>query len=68
MLLRWGDLRGQHVLLYMRREPGNWSAPGDVLGWDGDLDQPTLHPSMLVQSESGGGWHGYLRAGVLVDA
>lgn len=33
-------------------------------GWDGDLERPTLEPSILDQA---GKWHGHLRAGVLVD-
>jgi hypothetical protein len=34
-----------------------------VWGWDGNEDQPTLTPSILVH----GVWHGYCRAGQLVS-
>ncbi len=34
--------------------------------WNGDLDTPTLEPS--IRSDAGSEkWHGYLRAGRLVD-
>ena len=32
-----------------------------VWGWDGDVDRPTLQPSIHMP----GAWHGYLRAGRL---
>lgn len=37
-------------------------APGEnTWGWDGNLDAPTLQPSLLLP----GHWHGYLRRGRL---
>ena len=34
-----------------------------VWQWDGNRDSPTLSPSILNPEE--GGWHGFLRSGVL---
>lgn len=57
------------VRLFMR--PGylngrmDWSVPGDLEGhWDGNIERPTLKPSILVPDH----WHGYVRNGVLVTA
>ena len=69
MLLQWGTRRGQHLLLYMSREPNNWARPGAVLGFDGNLDEPTLSPSIGLR-DGAGGWqfHGFLEKGVLKHA
>lgn len=38
------------------------SAPGtNAWGWDGNLDAPTLQPSLLLHHH----WHGFMRAGRL---
>ena len=50
-------------VLYVNRQPNNWSAPGEVNGWDGDEERPTLNPS--ISHPYPGGWHGYIRAGSL---
>ncbi len=44
------------VPIHVRR-----GAPGDdkTWGWDGNLDRPTMTPSILNPDE----WHGYLRSG-----
>jgi len=41
-----------------------------VWRWDGNLEKPTLSPSILVKAVPGwnDGWHGWLRDGVLVSA
>ena len=39
------------------KEPGRWR-------WNGDLEQPTLHPSI----DTCGVWHGHVRAGRLEEA
>ena len=44
----------------------NWCKPGNVSGWDGDLDQPTFNPSIWLHDKKG--WHGYIRYGCLVTA
>jgi len=38
--------------------------------WDGNVDTPTLSPSILVHARENitVGWHGFMRAGILVDA
>ena len=59
------------VRLRIVRGPDPGETPdGPVWGWDGDLERPTLTPS--INSEGGPGpwykWHGYLRAGELVTA
>lgn len=48
---------------------GNWAAPGPVNGWDGNVDAPTLRPSIFVGGGSAHpGWHGWLTAGKLSHA
>ena len=44
----------------------DWTHPGDVSGWDGNVDHPTFHPSIWLSD--GNGWHGYIRDGNLIDA
>ena len=56
------------LCLYPSHGENNWESPGPVRGWDGDEDHPTLTPSILVKTEAGGGWHGYLTAGELHSA
>jgi hypothetical protein len=53
---------GEQTWLPVVRGP----APADraVWGWDGDLDRPTLEPSILDSAQVPK-WHGYLRAGRL---
>ena len=38
--------------------------------WDGNLEAPTLSPSILVEAVPNWneGWHGFLREGKLIDA
>lgn len=43
--------------------PGNWARPGTVCGWDGNIEEPTLHPSLDRTIEGAGGWHGWFRRG-----
>ena len=38
-----------------------------VWGWDGNLEQPTLTPSIDIKSGTGA-WHGYLQNGKLIPA
>ena len=35
--------------------------------WNGDLQRPTVQPSILHSSPGGCGWHGYLTAGEFVE-
>ena len=44
----------------------DWTVPGSVSGWDGNLEQPTFHPSIWLDDCKG--WHGYITAGDLIDA
>ena len=44
----------------------DWTHPGPVSGWDGNLERPTFNPSIWVANKKG--WHGYIRDGNLVDA
>lgn len=39
-------------------------SPSPVWWWDGNREAPTLEPSILAVDT---GWHGYMRAGVLVE-
>ena len=56
-----------HSVLYVKHAPGNWARPGEIDGWDGNEDSPTLSPSILVQHIIDGQdvecWHGFLTAG-----
>ena len=54
------------VHLYPNHEEGNWAAPGDVNGWDGNEEFPTFSPSIWVNNRRG--WHGFLQCGQLVEA
>ena len=49
-------------VLYASHTPGDWSKPGDVQGWNGNLAQPTFKPSILA-----GEWHGYITHGKLTS-
>ena len=66
-LPRDGVTGGEVHRLYVERQPDNWAAPGPVKAWDGDLERPTLTPSIQTLPVEGG-WHGYITAGNLVDA
>ena len=46
----------------IRIERGHPTSPR-VWGWDGDLDLPTLTPSIHAPGQ----WHGYLTAGQLIS-
>ncbi|MCY3933467.1 MAG: hypothetical protein OXH70_17295 [Acidobacteria bacterium] len=49
--------------------PNNWAEPGDINGWDGNEEAPTLEPSIWVRGETDNpGWHGFFRHGRLVSA
>ena len=64
-----GTLHGVDLLvLYPRHTSGNWAKPGDVDGWDGDRESPTLSPSILHQVNGVNGWHGYFRGGKIEAA
>lgn len=44
---------------------GKQPEPRPSWDWNGNLDKPTLRPSILSPRDSGGcGWHGYLTDGV----
>ena len=53
--------RCRHVVLHVSRQPDNWARSGPVIGWDGNEDAPTLHPSIDVP----GLWHGFVVNGWL---
>jgi hypothetical protein len=66
----WGCPRrpGQscgRILIGLNHKP-SVSAPSWT--WDGDLDRPTLSPSVNCNGAGGCGWHGWVRAGVFVEA
>lgn len=52
--------------IYTMRSEGNRAVPGNVNGWDGNLERPTFEPSIWLLGRKG--WHGYIRNGDLVDA
>ncbi|MXY79727.1 MAG: hypothetical protein F4Y94_08600 [Chloroflexi bacterium] len=60
---------GELIRIYPNHAAGNWAQPGPVDGWDGNLEAPTLTPSIHVGgSGPNPGWHGYFEAGKLRDA
>lgn len=50
--------------LPLSRESRFLNAAGTHWNWDGNREAPTLEPSILAVDT---GWHGYMRAGVLVE-
>ena len=69
-----GPLKDRHLELisvFPTHAPGNWAEPGNVQGWDGELDEtaPTLRPSIFVGGKSlNPGWHGFFENGKLRNA
>ena len=54
------------ISVFPMHAPNNWAEPGDVQGWDGELDadRPTLRPSIFVGGSSPNpGWHGFFENG-----
>lgn len=52
-----------HIRLYMHHAPDNWAEPGNVCGWDGDEDYPTLNPSVHAKQGNYTVWHGFIVKG-----
>ena len=81
------NVRGQSLLLlipcsdcphgyevnrvFCRHEPGNWAKSGTDLGWNGNLEIPSLRPSIRIPNRHDENksdiWHGYLLNGVLTE-
>ena len=49
------------ISIFTERSPTNWAEEGEILGWDGNEEAPTLSPSVAVP----GCWHGFIVAGVM---
>lgn len=58
------------LCLYVEHDNNDWTHEGPVKGWNGNVEHPTLHPSIQVLDADGNptGWHGFVVAGGLVDA
>lgn len=60
-----------HIFYHCPRDKGNCSVPlakpnrlGYVWRWDGNMDAPTLTPSINCMEKNGGcGWHGHVKGG-----
>lgn len=52
------------VRAYCNHAPNNWNAPGDVPGWDGNEEAPSLHPSIDCGQ---GEFHGFVKRGRLTQ-
>ena len=52
--------------IYAETNGEDWCIPGPVKGWDGNLEAPTFSPSIWILDRQG--WHGYIKAGNLVNA
>lgn len=55
---------GEYGRIYFENHPN--AADRQTWKWDGNLESPTLHPS--VDMSHYGGWHGWLKSGVLTNA
>ncbi len=55
--------------IHCNHKPGNWAAPGSKSGWNGNLETPSLRPSIRVPNrhspEPVDSWHGFLVNGIL---
>ena len=60
------DGRYSPARIFVMHEAKNWAKPGNVSGWDGNLERPTFKPSIWLHDKKG--WHGYIRNGDLVTA
>lgn len=76
----WADVDGQRYIMVALPRPRKGvpddrilnflpvvrgpNTPGRSWGWDGNEDAPTLTPSIHAI----GHWHGWIRAGMLVEA
>ena len=52
--------------IYTMTDGKDWTHPGDISGWDGNIERPTFNPSIWLSDRKG--WHGYIQDGNLVDA
>ena len=52
--------------IYTMTDGKDWTVPGEVNGWDGNVERPTFHPSIWLRDRKG--WHGFIRDGDLHDA
>ena len=59
-------LRFEGAMILTMMDGTDWTHPGDVSGWDGNIERPTFHPSIWLGDRMG--WHGFIQAGDLVDA
>lgn len=59
--------RGLELInIFPSHAEGNWAQPGNINGWDGNVEAPTLEPSIHVRGKKDNpGWHGYFRRGRL---
>ena len=60
------------VRIYVEHAADNWAVSGPAHGWDGNIEEPTLSPSIQVMTGVDGkavpGWHGWLQHGELRSA
>ena len=59
-------VRFEGALILTMTDGSDWTVPGDVNGWDGNIKSPTFHPSIWLGDRMG--WHGFIQEGDLVDA
>ena len=59
-------MRFHGAKIYCETDGKDWTHPGDVRWWDGNLERPTFAPSIWLHDRKG--WHGFIRAGDLHDA
>jgi hypothetical protein len=45
-----------------------WPISAPTWDWDGNEEAPTLLPSINCNGTGGCGWHGFIKAGKLIDA
>ena len=63
LLVRVPDGQGgaSNIRIFPQRTPKDWAKAGEIMGWDGNVDEPTLRPSVDVP----GAWHGFIVRGAL---
>ena len=60
------DARFDGARIYTMTDGQDWTHPGAVKGWDGNVERPTFNPSIWLSDKEG--WHGFIRDGNLIDA
>ena len=58
--------RFETARIHTETDGKDWTNPGPVKGWDGNIERPTFSPSIWLSDRKG--WHGFIRNGDLHSA